>query len=346
MRTVADVDDIGLHLPGHVRQALRVAYIRFRDGRLESAWRNSRLYEAYLERSVKSQYAKGGYDAALAVDSITDFPGPSFIYYDCGWDILAKCASSPERYLVSSGHTMSRLRRMSARQYAIYENVDAIFTMSQWFANCLIEMGLPPSKVHVVHPGANMDVSGEVLYRERPRRRLLYVGRSADPMGFYRKGGDIVVEAFSILRKDYDPALTLTMAGVESWPAMLEKPEGVTALGVCSAGEIRKLYDSHDLFVMPSRQECFGVVFAEAQARGLPCVGRDAYAMPEIIVPGESGALMPNSDPRELADAIAAALDDDKLYKNCHERAPRVAEYFSWRRAAWEISNLMCSFLR
>ena len=36
---------------------------------------------------------------------------------------------------------MSVLRRMAARQNAIYENVDGIFAMSQWFANCLIEKG-------------------------------------------------------------------------------------------------------------------------------------------------------------------------------------------------------------
>ena len=159
--------------------------------------------------------------------------------------------------------------------------------------------------MHLVHPGTNIDVSGDVLFRERPRRKLLYIGRSSNAAGFYRKGGDLVVEAFSILRKEYDPELTLTMAGVRPWPAVQEIPEGVTVLGVCSTDEIRKLYDSHDLFVMPSRQECFGIVFAEAQARGLPCVGRNAYAMPEIIVPGLSGALTPNSNPRELADAIA-----------------------------------------
>jgi glycosyltransferase involved in cell wall biosynthesis len=343
MRDVADVDDIGLHLPSYVRQALRIAYIRYRNGRIDPVWRHSRLYEAYLGHAVQGQFAKGRYDATLSVDSITDFSGPSFIFYDCAWDVMAKTETSPKRYTIGGGVSMSVLSRMTARQNAIYENVDGIFAMSQWFANCLIEKGLPASKVHLVHPGTNIDVSGDVLFRERPRRKLLYIGRSSNAAGFYRKGGDLVVEAFSILRKEYDPELTLTMAGVRPWPAVQEIPEGVTVLGVCSTDEIRKLYDSHDLFVMPSRLECFGIVFAEAQARGLPCVGRNAYAMPEIIVPGLSGALTPNNDPRELADAIAGALDDDKLYDSCHQRAPHVAEYFSWRRAAREVNSLICS---
>ena len=75
---------------------------------------------------------------------------------------------------------------------------------------------------------------------------------------------------------------------------------------------------------MPSRYEPFGVVFTEALARGLPCIARDAYAMPEIVTPGVSGALVTSDDEHELAAAIAAALVDDALYEACHERAPRL----------------------
>ena len=92
---------------------------------------------------------------------------------------------------------------------------------------------------------------------------------------------------------------------------------------------------------MPSRIDPFGKVFAEALARGLPCVARDAFAMPEIVTPGVSGALVSGDDEHELAVTIAAALADDTLYERCHERAPGIAEYFSWERTALQVCDVI-----
>ena len=92
--------------------------------------------------------------------------------------------------------------------------------------------------------------------------------------------------------------------------------------------------------------EPFGVVFAEALARGLPCVARDAFAMPEIVTPGVSGALITRDDENELAAAIAAALADDALYERCYERAPDMAEYFSWERTGLEVSQVITQALQ
>jgi len=69
-------------------------------------------------------------------------------------------------------------------------------------------------------------------------------------------------------------------------------------------------------------------------------------AMPEIITPGVSGALITRDDPHELAAAIAAALADDALYESCYERAPEMAEYFSWERTALDVADVITQALR
>ena len=97
---------------------------------------------------------------------------------------------------------------------------------------------------------------------------------------------------------------------------------------------------------MPSRLEGFGIVFPEALARGLPCIGRDAYAMPESITPGVSGGLITGDDEHELAGIIAAALAYDALYEAFRERAPRVAAYSSWERAGREATRLITQTLQ
>ena len=60
-----------------------------------------------------------------------------------------------------------------------------------------------------------------------------------------------------------------------------------------------------DLFVMPTRNEAFGLVFQEAAAAGLPVIATRLNAVPEIVSDGETGILVPPGDEA----AIAAALD-------------------------------------
>src|SRR5688500_9821465 len=159
------------------------------------------------------------------------------------------------------------MERRRARQLGIYAKAAGVIAMSRWLADSLVnDTGLPRDKVHVVHPGLVAGNSGPLAERPTPRRRLLFIGRT-----FASKGGDIALKALALLRDQVDPRITLTIAGPPAMPAG-EVPEGVNFLGALPSREIAKLYDTHDLFVLPTRIEGFGIVFAEALARGLPCI--------------------------------------------------------------------------
>ena len=62
------------------------------------------------------------------------------------------------------------------------------------------------------------------------------------------------------------------------------------------AATLRKLLLSSHFLVVPTVAECFGLVFAEAQAFALPPVSRAVDAVPSIILDGETGILQPASD--------------------------------------------------
>jgi glycosyltransferase involved in cell wall biosynthesis len=351
LRKVSDTVDIGVELSTLTRQGLRALHARYADGRLTTSWYYSRLTDAFTDKALRRGLAEKSrdrdVDAVLQVEMLASvLPVPFYVYADCSWESLAASAERPEMYADIMSMTPSSFMRRLDRQIDVYERAAGVITMSHWFARSLVEQsGIAPAKIHVVHPGlsAGRTIAGPQPLRERPapRRKLLFVGRQHTPYVFYRKGGDLVVAALSILRREYDPQVTLTVAGLEDWPLPGPVPDGVTMLGPLPPDEIARLYDEHDLFVMPSRQEAFGIVFAEALSRGLPCVARNGYAMPEIVTPGVSGALIDGEDPHALALSIVAVLEDDEIYRQCAARAADITAYFSWERTAQDIADLI-----
>ena len=116
----------------------------------------------------------------------------------------------------------------------------------------------------------------------------------------------------------------------------------VVFLGRVSDAEKYTLYEACDLFVMPSSEEGFGLVYAEAGAFGKPSIGCDVMGVPEAIAHGETGLLVPPND----ADAVAEAVL--RLLRNDEERArmgaaarKRVESMGTWEDRAKQYQQLI-----
>lgn len=357
IRKIADTVDIGVATPFLTRTAFKAAFTRYRGGRFTTSWCYSPVYDAYVKNSLrrarKSVTAEGGLDAILMVDAVATSSEPFFVYYDNSWDALIASAESPARYAYLRGLTTANMFASRDRQLAIYEQATRVIVYSRWLARCLTEQsGISPEKIHVIPPAVTVaGRQGETSGGSGPSKRaqrgaadrlsLLCIGRTYDVCGFYGKGIDLVVDAVGVLRREYDPHITLTLVGVSKWPLPGRPPDGVNCLGILPRHEVAKMYETHDVFVMPSRMDAYGLVFAEALSKGIPVVARNAYAMPEIVTPGVSGALIDRDDPDELAAAIAGVLANDDIYKQCAARAPKMASYFSWERVAHQMVGLI-----
>lgn len=147
-----------------------------------------------------------------------------------------------------------------------------------------------------------------------PRERaVLIVGRM--DRGEPGKGHCALIDAWPRVRNSV-PDAELWLAGDGSARPDFERraieleAEGVNFLGKVSDQELSRRYLRASLFAMPSRQEGFGLVYAEAMWHGLPCIGSTSDAAQEIIRDGQSGALVPFGDPVRLAEKIIELLDD------------------------------------
>jgi glycosyltransferase involved in cell wall biosynthesis len=339
MRRQAEVADVGVEVSTPARLALTATHLRWQHGRLGTMWEQSRSGDAYSLNQIRRRAARQGCDAVLEIQDLAALDLPFFVYQDMSFDALIKLVNAGEP--IFRDLSRDELHRRRERQHGVYAKASGVFAMSHWLANSLVEeTGLPPEKVHVLHPGLHLPPTGPLATRPAPRRRLLFVGRA-----FHGKGADLVLAALRILRRDVDPRITLTMVGPPSWPLREAIPDGVDFRGALPRSEVAALYDSHDLMVLPTRIEGFGFVFLEALARGLPCVGRDAFAMPEMIRPGINGALLSKDDPDELAGLITGVLVDDEMYDRCQSRVDEVTSWFSWDRAASEAIGVMAGAL-
>jgi glycosyltransferase involved in cell wall biosynthesis len=335
LRDVADVEDVGFAYPTGVRLPLKALHARRVDGHWVSMWKHGVLARGYARRVLRAGERRTPLDVVLQIQDLARLRTPYLIYQDLSYGVLLdELVAGPLVHFPSL--TKADALRLRDRQHAVYAGAAGVLAMSHWFARHLIESeGLPPDKVHVVHPGASAATSdgvGEITVRPGPRRRLLLVGKD-----FHTKAGDQVLAALAVLRRDVDPAITLTVVGPKEWPTPDGPPAGVDFRGRLPLAELPALYAGHDLFVMPSRFEGFGIALVEALSYGLPCIARDAYAMPEIVRHGENGALVGTESANELATVIASVLENDDIYATTAKQADDVRRHHTWQRAAQDV---------
>lgn len=190
----------------------------------------------------------------------------------------------------------------------------------------------PPTGASVIPPGADsLLVAGEPA---RSGKRLLFVGS-----WHFRKGIATLVAAFTALCERHAEA-TLTVAGSNA-PAevvLASFPERVRYAVVVQPPltdeQLARLYLSHDIFVLPSLYEGFGMVFLEAMSAGLAVVGTDTGGMPDLIENGTDGFIVPRYDAAAFQSAVERLLANSALRAAVGERARAKAARHTWERAA------------
>jgi hypothetical protein len=295
-------------------------------------WKYSNLNQRLAARAMRAQAAAGRCEAVISTaDETFDAGVPTFVYQDMNFEVARASSELLDPRLLSTlATTRARLRQVAARQAAQYDKLAGIFAMSTWFRDELIGQGIPSTAIEVVGAGLTSLAAAELRGDTRQRTRLLFVGGE-----FERKGGDQVLAAVERLRGEGGLPITLTVVGPPSWPGQAEPPSWVRYIGAMPPSAVAQLFCDHDLFVMPSRFEAYGIALLEAQAAGLPCVARRAFAMSELVPEGRGGMLIEEDDGAdELATTIEKALDDDSLYENIRCRAREVRITNTWDAVA------------
>jgi glycosyltransferase involved in cell wall biosynthesis len=213
----------------------------------------------------------------------------------------------------------------AAEQSALDHGTLALYG-SEWAAqSALNDYHADPAKVHVVPFGANLSeatTAEEVLRRieARPtdRCRLTFLG-----IDWERKGGPIALAVARELNQRGLPT-ELDIVGTTP-PQETEIPSYVRAHGFISkkepegAKKIEDLLLNSHFLILPTRAECFGIVFAEASSLGTPSLAAKTGGTPTAIHEGVSGFLVPISSTEEevsqYCEIILGLMRDPAAYR-------------------------------
>jgi glycosyltransferase involved in cell wall biosynthesis len=206
------------------------------------------------------------------------------------------------------GISEDNLKQMYKQQFDTVHQTEAIFTHSSYGADSIArDFDYPRQKIYPIGAGASLQFDQKNLIKvERySRENILFVGRN-----WVRKGGPLLYQAFLLLKARM-PHATLTIVGPDEAPV---SGDGIIYEGFLrkhkyfECRRLKKLFEKASLFCTPSVCETWGLVYVEAAASGLPIVGTNEWAMPDIVINGKTGILCQERSPQALAEAMVNIL--------------------------------------
>jgi len=215
------------------------------------------------------------------------------------------------RRLVSTKHNDDPFRAGGFRfvERALAHRASRVIAITQALARFQVErVGLPAEKVEVIHYG--LDYLPQAWGTNPPdpvpadARVLLCVCR-LEP----QKGVDVAIRALADI-----PDAHLVVLGEGPQRAELEQLAGDRVHLLGRVPDVAAWLRRADVLVHPARWEGFGLALLEAMLASLPVVATQVSSIPEIVVDGETGLLVPPDDPSALAAALNRVLTDPAGY--------------------------------
>lgn len=227
----------------------------------------------------------------------------------------------------------------------LYEKCALIISPSEIIKQQLIAQNIK-APVTVISNGIDLKMfKGEQRRYPGDEPRLLHVGRIAP-----EKNTEEVIRAFALIKREL-PLARLTIVG--DGPVLLDLKREASELGVADSVaftgyvpriELPRICHEHDVFITASAMETQGLVALEAIATGMPAVGVDAFALPELIQHGRNGYIAPAHDIPALAAAAVRLLKDAAAFSRFSHEAMLIAAEHSHQRSTDRLEKIYRKF--
>ena len=354
-----DIIDVSVHCMGSPREEKDV-FVHGVDPALEGA--NGALQT--LSTGLRMADAASDIDIAHSHTWYTGLAGHlSARLYDIPHVVTAHSLEPHrpwKREQLGGGYDISSWSEKNAMEYA-----DAVIAVSAGMKDSILDAypRIDASKVHVVLNGIDTELwqprEGDVLDKlgvDKQRPIAAFVGRITR-----QKGVKHLLQA----AQKFDPDIQLVLcAGAPDTPEIAAETEALVdelraqrdgifwVKDMLPRNEVQQIYSGADVFVCPSIYEPLGIVNLEAMACGTAVVASNVGGIPEVVVDGETGVLVPYdaADTAAFEADLAAAVNDvaaDKEGAAEFGRAgrERAIRDFSWATIAAQTVDIYRSLI-
>lgn len=221
-----------------------------------------------------------------------------------------------QHYLTNASETFLKFSEELDRK--MLHNADLVIYSSEWAKQSAInDYKLPAEKIAVVEFGANLwDIPTHIPAVDLKDKecRMLFIGKR-----WKKKGGDKLYETYKILQSENYPC-SLTIIG--STPDEFDRTDAnLTIIPYLDKSDpadverIQSILAAAHILVLPTVFDCYGIVFCEASAYGIPSLASDVGGVHQVVRNGKNGFLMPpDASASEYAEMIKKIYNDKESY--------------------------------
>ena len=287
---------------------------------------------AHPDGELRRRAEEGGEVLPLAASNEMDFPAgwqlsralrdlaPDVVHAHDPHAVAAAAVAlsigtrAPRPVLVASRRVDFHLRGNSFSRWK-YRQVDGVIAASEAIGAMLAQDGIPRDRIHTVHEGIDVDRVASIAPANV--RAEFWMPTQVPVVGAIgalvpHKGHRYLIDAVPTVMREFPDVRLVIMGEGELRPTLerqirdlhLEKHVILTGFRT----DVLSVLKGFDVFVMSSVTEGLGTSLLDAMAAARPVVATTAGGIPEVVVDGETGLLVPPRDARRLAEAIIALL--------------------------------------
>ncbi|MBN2460295.1 MAG: glycosyltransferase family 4 protein [Candidatus Cloacimonetes bacterium] len=233
-----------------------------------------------------------------------------------------------------------------------FNRADYLIAISNDCKQHAVNSGAPEHKIKIIYNGTDTDrffpdkLRGNAIKKKHDigkKAKLLLTVRSLN----YRKGIDILIKAMPDILKAVPDSFLIVggdgpeKANLKTLVSELGIDKRIIFTGHIPNKVLVDYYNACDIFIIPSREEGFGIAAAEAMACGVPVIGTKAGGLVETIQDGITGLLVESEDVNNLSKAVIKLLskkaEAERMGRN---GLSRIRKEFNWCNVAKQTELL------
>ena len=276
--------------------------------------------------------------------------------------LAAKVAGVPHIIHTPHGHVFyGHFGTLASKIFMWVERIfskftDRVVALTDGEKNDYINMSVcPPEKLLKIHSGVDVRKFMQANGNRVEKRRSLGLDQNEALIGFVGwllpiKGPDYLLKAMDYVW-DRHPEASLILVGkgdmaVDLRAEALKKSANGKVKFLGWREDIDEIMTLFDLLVLPSLNEGMGRVLVEAMAAKKPVVASKVGGIPDLVMDGETGYLVPPADEKALAEGIKKLLDNPEKAKQMGMQGKEHCHQFSIEAMIEKLDNLYSDLLK